>query len=433
MSITFIYHWDKILAVFLLRFYIPAVWSIIFRAVAFGYKSKRRFILGLVLYTAYVLFVPATLMTVLGYGQFTHMASIVMTAGSMMVLIFSTDSVSKTIFLQLSQGAMVTVLSVLLSMFRTIFHFSYTMLLVLFCICSPILFFVALRYWAKPMRFLVDNIADDAYLSLLVLPLFILFIITVIPIYPPQNFANHPIFCSILMIVIEMAYFIYLTTMYHNLRHISDLSRQGSFMELLDHELKAYQSFLDTARKSNHDIRHHDAVLLEQLEEGHQDEAISYLKEHDKTIKESSLKQYCVDSTINALLRIYEKRSAEAKVSFFAKVTCDKTIPLEGPETCSVLGNILENALHAASKKLDGFINCSIVTKGNSFLLEVRNTVTGKTEFRGGMPVSKRANGGTGTRSVRSIVEKHGGVVTYAQDGQEFVTRIMIPLAQFND
>ena len=234
------------LIVFLLNFYIPGAWSIVYRAAAYGYTSKRRVVLGFIAYTAYVLFVPAFLMTVMSYGRYTHVASVTMTIGSMAVLIFSTDTVGKTIFLQLAQGGMVTVMSVLLKMARTVMGFSYTTLLILLAICSPILFFIGLRYWAKPMRFLVDNIKDSVG-SLLILLLLTLAVVSLIPVYPPQYFANHPVFCTLIMVAVEMAFFLYLYTMYRNLQRISALSREEAHMQLLSQEIATYQTALETA------------------------------------------------------------------------------------------------------------------------------------------------------------------------------------------
>ena len=415
------------LIVFLLNFYIPGAWSIIYRAAAYGYTSKRRVALGFIAYTAYVLFVPAFLMTVMGYGRYTHVASVTMTIGSMAVLIFSTDTVGKTIFLQLAQGGMVTVMSVLLKMARTVMGFSYTTLLILLAICSPILFFIGLRYWAKPMRFLVDNIKDSVG-SLLILPLLTLAVVSLIPVYPPQNFANHPVFCTLIMVAVEMAFFLYLYTMYRNLQRISALSREEAHMELLSQEIATYQTALETAAQSRHDLHHHDALLTEYLEQGETEKALAYLHAHGSAIDEGRLKQFCAEPTVNAALRIYERRAEEAGVEFAAVAELPETLPLDAPELGGLFSNILENALCAAQGVPGGFITLAARIEDDNLLLEVKNSVSVQTEFRDALPVSQKPGGGTGTRSILATAKKHGGLALFSQEETEFCTRVILPL-----
>lgn len=415
------------LFVFLLKFYIPAAWSILFRAVAFGYTSKRRVALGFGIYTAYVMIVPALLITLMGYGEYTHVASIVMTLGSMAVLIFSTDTVGKTIFLHLAQGGMITVMSVIINMARTLIGFSYNTLLIILAICSPILFFVGLHFWAKPMRFLVDNIKDSVG-SLLVQPLFVLAVVTLIPIYPPQNFANHPVLCTLLMIAVEMAFFLYLYTMYRNLQRISTLSRDEARMELLSQEISSYQTYLDSARQSRHDLRHHDALLTEYLEHGDIDTALDYLRAHDSAITDGALKRFCAEPTVNAVLRIYELRATAAKIEFSAVAELPQTLPLDAPEIGCLFSNILENAVHAAENISGGFIKLTAKIDDGKLLVEMKNSVKCQTEFRGDLPVSQKPGGGTGTRSILATAKHHGGLARFLQEKTEFFTRVIIPL-----
>lgn len=299
------------LAIFVLKFFIPAIWSFVFRAVAFGYSTKRRLALGITVYCVYMLCVPAYLMTVMGYGEYTHISWLVTTAGVFSVLIFTTDSFGKTLFLQLAQNGVLVIMSVLLNMLRTVLNLSYPMLLVMLSVASPLLFFFALRHWAKPMRFLVDNIQDSIG-SLLALPTLTLVVVNLIPIYPQQNFANHPVFCTLIMTAVETSFLLYLYTMYRNLRRISILNRQQIQTELLQQEIVSYQSYLDDARQNRHDLRHHDALLLEMLENGDTNDALNYLRDHDWALASASMTRFCAEPTVNAVLRIFERR-AEAE------------------------------------------------------------------------------------------------------------------------
>ncbi len=415
------------LFVYLLRFYIPAFWSVLFRAAAFGYISKRRLALGLLVFTAYTMGVPAVLITAIGYGEFTHISSLVMVLGGMAVLIFSTDSVGKTVFIQLTQSGISTAMSVILSMVRTVFDLSYTTLLILFAIFSPILFFVGLKFWAKPLRYLIDNLPDKLG-SLFVLPVFSMLIAWLIPIYPPQNFANHPIFCTVIMLGAELALFAYVYTLYRSIRRIHFLSREESQNKLLQAEISSYQEYLESARQSRHDLRHHDALLLSCLEGGDTAGAIAYLRSHEQALEESALIRYCDEPTISAVLRIYDRRASELGVRFSATAQAPKGLRFNPAELGGLLGNALENALNAAQKVTDGYISFNAAMEDDNLLIEIRNSVQGETGFQNGVPVSQKTGGGTGTRSMLRVVQRNGGILNFSQAGNEFFTRIILPL-----
>lgn len=301
---------------------------------------KRRLALGTAVYTVYMLCVPALLIMVLGYGEYTHISWLMTNAGTLSVLIFTTDTFGKTVFLQLAQGGMLTIMSVILNMARTVFSFSYPVLLVMLAIASPALFFFALRYWAKPMRFLVDNL-QDSIASLLALPLLTMVVVNLIPIYPQQNFANHPIFCTLMMLAVEVAFFMYLYTMYRSLRRISVLNRQQMQAELLSQEIVSYRAYLDVANQNRHDLRHHDALLLDYLERGDVISAIEYLRAHSDSMAKETLRQFCADPTMNAVLRIYERRSQKAGVAFSATSETADLSALDAPKLGGLLSNML--------------------------------------------------------------------------------------------
>lgn len=415
------------LLMFLLKFYIPAVWSIVFRAVAFGYKSKRRVALGVGVYTAYMFCIPGLLMTVMGYGEYTHISWVVNALGAFAVLIFTTDSFGKTIFLQLAQGGMVTVLSIFLNMVRTVYNLSYPMLLILLAVTSPIAFFIALRCWAKPLRFLVDNLRDGMA-SPLALPVLTMVVVNLIPVYPQQNFSHHPVYCTLMMLAVELAFFLYLYTMYRNLRRISALSRETLRAELLSQEISSYQAYLDGAAQSRHDLRHHDALLVEYLERGDVGHALEYLRAHSRGLAESALRQFCAEPTVNAVLRIYERRAQEAKIDFTAVANLPQAVPLDAPELGGLLSNILENAVHAAGDVPGGYITLETGVEDDNLLLEVKNAVKGQTEFRNDLPVSQKPGGGTGTRSILATAKRHGGLALFSQTENVFCTRVILPL-----
>ena len=255
------------LALYLLKFYIPSMFILLYRAYGLGYKSKRHLILGLSAYTAYILVVPAVLISVMGYGEFTHIVSWVMLIGNLSVLFFSTDGFAVTIFLQLLLGQVNTSLSMIINMIRTVKSFSYLTLDIILFVVFLGLFFLAKKYLTRPLRFIADNV-QSGKVGLIALPLMVYIAVSLIPIYPRNNFANNPVWCTILVLIIDFSFFLFVYLMYRNMKRIAQLEREQGRQRILETELERYDDYLISAKQNRHDLRHHNTLLSEFLAEG---------------------------------------------------------------------------------------------------------------------------------------------------------------------
>ena len=63
--------------------------------------------------------------------------------------------------------------------------------------------------------------------------------------------------------------------------------------ELLTTELSSYENFLNMAKQSRHDLRHHNGILSEYLAIGDVGGALEYLRYYDESLAESGLTQHC--------------------------------------------------------------------------------------------------------------------------------------------
>ncbi len=417
------------LTIYILKFFIPSFFCVLFRAYGLGYKNKKCLIKGLVVFTAYVAIVPAVLILTIGYGEFTHVSTVVMTIGSMAVLIFTTDSIGKTIFLQLIQTNITTIVSVVLNMVRHTFRLSYFTLVLMFAVVSPLVYFFALKYWSKPMRFIADNIHAEVS-SLIALPIVTMVVVYLIPIYPPQNFANHPIYCTFMMLAVECGFFLYIYTFYQNLLKIRRLLKQEAKGQLLEVEIASYHEYLYAAKQSRHDLRHHNAVLAEYIQNGENQQALQYLHTNDNKLSNNVLEQFCKNSTANAVLQIYNRQVQAEGITFVAIIDLTENLPIMSSELGALLSNLLENGVEACLKvpSVKRQISFYAQTDEGEMRLEIRNSVLGRVTFEDGFPVSTKVGGGMGTKSIAHIVEKYGGMLRFKQDGELFLTQIHLPL-----
>jgi len=415
--------------VFVLKFFIPGFISVLFRAFGLGYKSKKSLIIGITVYTLYTVGLSAVLIVLIGYGEFTHISPILMAIGSMSVLIFSTDNVGKTIFLQMTQGCMSTAISVALNLIRTVFSMSYPALVGMLAVVFTLVYWFAMRHWAKPLRFMADNIHAELP-ALVALPLLATVVVSFLPVYPAQNFSSHPLYITAMMLGVEGIYFLFIYTLYRNLLKISKLLKDEAKAQLLESEILSYQESLEAAKQNRHDLRHHNALVLDFLENGDTSGAISYLRLNERAIDAAKPVRFSVNPTANAVLRVYSRQAQAKDITFAAGADIPENLPLDAPELCALLSNLLENAVEACEKVAppERHIAVQTQTDENGLRLEVRNSAVADI-FEDGMPVSTKPGGGTGTKSIAHIVKTHGGMLRFKQEDGEFFTQIILPLA----
>ncbi len=199
--------------------------------------------------------------------------------------------------------------------------------------------------------------------------------------------------------------------------------------EILTREIDSYETFVSAAKQSRHDIRHHNSILAEYLNQGEIDGAKEYLKEYDDSIIGGSLKEFSKNSTANAVFRLYGRRAREFGIDFVVRSESDEAFSNYHTDIGIILSNIIENALDACkqSKDTDKHIYYCSRIENESVFIEVRNSIGQKLTFNNGLPVTTKIGGGTGLLSVQSIIKKHGGMLDVRQEGGEFFTRIVLP------
>ncbi|MDZ4196623.1 MAG: GHKL domain-containing protein [Candidatus Izemoplasmatales bacterium] len=200
--------------------------------------------------------------------------------------------------------------------------------------------------------------------------------------------------------------------------------------ELLMSEIVSYESTVQSAKQTRHDIRHHNSILGEYLQSGDMDGAKNYLQLYDDNIQESSLKEFSKNPIANAVFRVYERRAREYKIDFVIQSQADALLSNQFSDIGSVLSNIFENALESCKQCLtqEKYIYYSSIEQNGCILIEIKNSVEGDLTFINGIPVTTKSGGGTGLLSVKSIIEKQQGMLAFSQEKNFFFTRIILPL-----
>lgn len=187
-------------------------------------------------------------------------------------------------------------------------------------------------------------------------------------------------------------------------------------------QMARIQLGLDQSRRIRHDFRHHLIVLRGLMDVATLEDAKEYIDEQLGTLLPSPLTPYCSNNAINAALSYYLEHATYVGAEVTTDIRLSGELPMPEIDFCSILGNLLENALESCKRQTEGprRIIISLSSIGSSMLaLSVKNTYSHEIRIENGQFISsKRDTPGIGTASVRHLAERHNGILKFdCKDG----------------
>ncbi len=222
---------------------------------------------------------------------------------------------------------------------------------------------------------------------------------------------------------------------YHLVAHLINehvdndrLKEQEMQVMIKQKQFETLQERIDEARTAKHDMRQHLHMISAYLEDEKYDELKAYINSFRKTIPENMTVSYCEHYGINALLQYFAGLARENGIAFSANVELPADIKIPNDVLAVLLGNLLENAVEAATKENKPVITVRCKMEDKALFFKVVNTFTGKAKKTSdGLYLSTKHEGrGIGLRSVRSIVSDYKGKLKITQDNALFTVSVLL-------
>lgn len=207
--------------------------------------------------------------------------------------------------------------------------------------------------------------------------------------------------------------------------------------ELIEKQVREIQNMYRQVRGWRHDYRNHINNMKIQLLEGNYDKLAEYLRELaddldtvDTVIKTGNV---MADAILNSKLGVAEK----LKVRLNVKANIPDKLPISDVELCSMLGNMLDNAVEACNSlpEAERFMRIYIGKLKGQLYLSVQNSA-GRVRREKGAYLSTKEDAsssaklhGYGLFRIDRVAKKYGGYVNRQNEEGVFATEIMIPLA----
>ncbi len=200
--------------------------------------------------------------------------------------------------------------------------------------------------------------------------------------------------------------------------------------ELIEKQVREIENMYRQIRGWRHDYRNHIQNMKIQLAEKNYPGLDSYLGQLaedldtvDTVIKTGNV---MADAILNSKLNEAKKLN----ISLNVKANIPNDLPISDVELCSVLGNMLDNAIEACSKLPveERFIRIYIGQIKGQFYLSVQNSAGKLRKEKGYYLSTKEGEHGFGLFRIDRVAKKYGVYVNRQNEEGVFAAEIMIPI-----
>ncbi len=238
---------------------------------------------------------------------------------------------------------------------------------------------------------------------------------------------------SVFLLIINLgALLIYQVT----IRYLDEMKKNAELSERnyqLNMQKMHYENLNDRineARRAKHDLRHHITVMDAYLQNGEYDKLHEYLTSYKKSLPDDSSIVFCKHYTINALLLYFAQQAKNHHIDYDVSVDIPGNIAISDHVLSVVLGNLLENAVEAASTVNDRVPKITLrgKTENKVFFFKIENTCSGEPKrTEDGTYLSTKHEGyGIGLASVQQVVAQHDGMMTIEENGGTFCVSLLM-------
>lgn len=232
--------------------------------------------------------------------------------------------------------------------------------------------------------------------------------------------------------LILLMYILFQVMLYIIARTITDKTsaeQQSQILSIQASEYKNLKKYIENTSKLRHDFLHVARTACQLAKNNDNTALIKLLDEYGISIENShTQKIFCKRHTLNAIIGYYYEEALRNNIKCEWKVIIESNITISDIDLCSVIGNILDNAIHGCmtveENKRHISFSTDTETNGDIYIVAT-NSFDGTVKTVNGKYISTKKNG-NGLESIKTTVKKYNGYVNYYNDKQNFYIDIML-------
>lgn len=222
--------------------------------------------------------------------------------------------------------------------------------------------------------------------------------------------------------------------LYYTAKTVTEKVKLDAQAQLLSVQASQYESLqrhIEATSKLRHDFKHTARTAAALAQKGDNEALIKLLTDYKMEV-ESTHKQtlFTKNSALNALICYYFENATEQKILCNWQINLPEKLGIEDIDLCTVIGNLLENAIHAAKdeEEQNRYINLKADTAENGDIYIVAtNGFSGKIKKEHKKYLStKKGGSGIGIESIKTAASRYRGYVSFYNDQNTFYADVML-------
>ncbi len=199
--------------------------------------------------------------------------------------------------------------------------------------------------------------------------------------------------------------------------------------KLWESELARQKAAVALAFQQRHDMRHHNAVIIEMLKNGNVNEIEGYMLSYNAALEMSKSTAYCRNPIVNSICNAYAEKAEKAKIKIYFHMTVPEQAGIDNVDLTCIFGNALENSIEGCLRLPKDYEKEIIVTAkymDGRLRIQVENSCNEEIVFDGELPKTQKQGGGTGIHSIIYTTEKYDGTYRFSAGNGKFTTQIVL-------
>lgn len=210
------------------------------------------------------------------------------------------------------------------------------------------------------------------------------------------------------------------------------LEMENNYLSMAARQDAEIQSSLEQTRRLRHDIRHFLVTVNGLIDSGNLEAVRDCLLNYNSALSEITPQfyNYSPSKAVNVVLCYYLSLARQSEIDVACDCVMETQPAMPDLELCSIIGNLLENAVEACRRQESGrkFIHLTLKKESGAMLvLIVENSFCGTIkEKRGHFLSSKREGYGIGLASVAALTEKNDGILKIEYENEIFKVSMLL-------
>ena len=201
----------------------------------------------------------------------------------------------------------------------------------------------------------------------------------------------------------------------------------------LDNQLLYYRKLQDNIAQVNqirHDLNNQLQTAYTLLERGEDESARSQLDTLHASLHQRVGTVYCDNPVADAVFSEKAQVCQEKNIRLEIHASLPKELPISGAHLCSLLSNLLDNAVEGCQNCTPAWIEFSAQLRAGCLSLTCRNTACVAEKHKHGDTGALLPQHGLGLGILRRVAQIYQGEVQVRRDAGIFLTTVLLPLSQ---